>query len=99
LWRDMHDLRLIWKFALHTIGAAALFALVGAAAALLHYYTEALATLHMPIAVLTAIRWTEYLLFAVDLVCFIIYVLRETWTLIRAMFVTEAAAPGEVITD
>ena len=81
----MHDLRLVWRFAFHTIAATALFALVGAAAALLHYYTEALAQFHMPALVLEAIKWTEYLLFAIDLLCFIIYVLRETWLLIKSM--------------
>jgi hypothetical protein len=81
----MHDLKLVFGFAFHTITAAALFALVGAAAALLHYYTEALGQLHMAPPVLIAIKWTEYLLFALDLLCFLIYVLREAWVLIRAM--------------
>ena len=89
----LHDLRLVAGFAFHTIAAAALFALVGAAAALLHYYTEGLAQLHLPGFILAAITWTEYLLFGVDLLCFLVYVLRETWLLLRVM--TTAYTKGE----
>lgn len=89
----MHDLRLVIEFAIHTVVAAALFALVGAAAALLHYYTEALGRLGMPFAILEAIKWTEYFLFAVDMLCFIVYVARETWLLLRTML-GRAAAPA-----
>ena len=59
--------------------AVALFALVGGAAALLHYYTQVLARLDMPTLILSAIKATEYFLFAVDLLCFVVYVSRETW--------------------
>ena len=86
----MHDLKLVAAFAFHTIAAAALFALVGAAAALLHYYTEALAQLYLPGFILTAITWTEYLLFGVDLLCFLVYLLRETWLLLRVMLTPHA---------
>ena len=81
----MHDLRVVIGFAFHTIVAGFLFALVGAAAALLHYYTELLAKLGMPYIILEAIKATEYFLFAVDMVCFIVYVGRETWLLLRSM--------------
>ena len=81
----MHDLKLVIGFAFHTVVAVALFALVGGAAALLHYYTDLLAHLEMPWLILSAIKWTEYFLFAVDLLCFVIYVTRETWLLLRAM--------------
>ena len=81
----MHDLKLIIGFAFHTVVAAGLFALVGGAAALLHYYTQALERLEMPALILTAIKGTEYFLFAVDLLCFVVYVSRETWLLLRAM--------------
>jgi hypothetical protein len=81
----MHDLKLVAGFAFHTVAAAALFALVGAAAALLHYYTEALAEFDLPPLILLGITWTEYLLFVVDLVCFLVYIARETWLLVRAM--------------
>jgi hypothetical protein len=81
----MHDLRFIAGFAMHTIAAAALFALVGAAAGLLHYYTEVLGQLHLPPFILLLITWTEYLLFICDLLCFLVYILRETWLLLRLM--------------
>jgi hypothetical protein len=83
----MDDLKLVWRFAFHTVAAAVLFALVGAAAALLHYYTSALSQLEMPALVVSSIKWTEYFLFAIDLLCFLIYVLHETWVLLRAMLV------------
>jgi hypothetical protein len=83
----MHDLKVVIGFAFHTVVAACLFALVGGAAALLHYYTQVLERLGMPALILTAIKSTEYFLFAVDLLCFVVYVSRETWLLLRAMLV------------
>lgn len=83
----MHDLKLVIGFAFHTVVAVLLFALVGGAAALLHYYTEVLARIGMPPLILSAIKWTEYFLFAVDLLCFAVYVSRETWLLLRSMLV------------
>jgi hypothetical protein len=90
----MHDLKLVIGFAFHTVVAAGLFALVGGAAALLHYYTQVLERLDMPALILTAIKSTEYFLFAVDLLCFVVYVSRETWLLLKAMLV-----PGKRAVD
>lgn len=81
----MHDLKLVAAFAFHTVAAVLLFALIGGAAALLDYYTGILGQLGLPVQLLKAIKLTEYLLFAVDLLCFVVYVLRETWLLLRAM--------------
>jgi hypothetical protein len=92
----MHDLKLVIAFAFHTVVAVALFALVGGAAALLHYYTDLLARLDMPALILSAIKATEYFLFAVDLLCFAVYVARETWLLLRAMLMPHAAAEAEI---
>jgi hypothetical protein len=95
----VHDLKLIVGFAFHTVVAAALFALVGGAAALLHYYTEILARLDMPAVIITAIKGTEYFLFAVDLLCFVVYVARETWLLLRAMLTPGTAGHAHAPTD
>ncbi|HTZ71299.1 MAG TPA: hypothetical protein VMB71_11665 [Acetobacteraceae bacterium] len=99
----MHDLKLVAGFAFHTVVAVALFAMIGGAAALLDYYTKVLGNLGMPEAILLAIKATEYFLFAVDLLCFVVYVTRETWLLLRAMFTsaTDHAAAIEVgrVTD
>jgi hypothetical protein len=96
----MHDLRLVTAFALHTIAAVLLFALIGGAAALLNYYTRFLETAGMPLLVIKAIHLTEYFLFGIDLVCFLVYVTREAWLLLRQMLVlpphhsaADAAAP------
>jgi hypothetical protein len=96
----MHDLKLVIGFAFHTVVAAGLFALVGGAAALLHYYTQVLERLDMPALILTAIKSTEYFLFAVDLLCFVVYVSRETWLLLRAMLLpAQRPAEGSEPTD
>ncbi len=81
----MHDLKLVAAFAFHTVVAVALFALIGGAAALLDYYTKVLSNLGMSHLIIEAIKATEYFLFAVDLLCFVVYVTRETWLLLRAM--------------
>ncbi len=91
----MHDLKLIIGFAFHTVVAVALFALVGGAAALLHYYTQILERLDMPALILGAIKSTEYFLFGVDLLCFVVYVSRETWLLLRAMLMPGRLAEAE----
>jgi hypothetical protein len=90
----MHDLKLVAGFAMHTIVATALFALIGGAAALLDYYTKVLANIGMPNLFIEAIKATEYFLFAVDLLCFVVYVSRETWLLLRAMLASSHAAHG-----
>ena len=81
----MHDLKLVAAFAFHTVVAVALFALIGGAAALLDYYTKVLGGLGMSVWIIEAIKGTEYFLFAVDLLCFVVYVTRETWLLLREM--------------
>jgi len=83
----MHDLRLVTAFALHTIAAVLLFALIGGAAALLNYYTRFLETAGMPGLVIQAIHLTEYFLFGSDLLCFLVYVSREALLLLREMLV------------
>jgi hypothetical protein len=70
-------------FSFHTVVAGALFALIGGAAALLNYYTHLLESVGMAPLIIKAIHLTEYFLFALDLVCFLIYVTREAWLLLR----------------
>ena len=88
----MHDLKLVAAFAFHTVVAVALFALIGGAAALLDYYTKVLAGLGMAYWIIESIKATEYFLLAVDLLCFAVYIARETWLLLRAMLGHEQAA-------
>lgn len=95
----MHDLKLIIGFAFHTVVAVALFALLGGAAALLHYYTQVLARLEMPVLILSAIKYTEYFLFGIDLLCFVVYVSRETWLLLRAMLIPDRPPRFSDFTD
>jgi len=79
----MHNLRLIAAFAFHTVAAVGLFALIGGAAALLNFYTHLLETVGMAPLIIKAIHLTEYFLFVLDLVCFLSYVSREAWLLMR----------------
>ena len=84
----MHDLKLISAFAFHTVVAVALFALIGGAAALLNFYTRLLESANMSPLIIQAIHMTEYFLFGVDLLCFLVYVSHEAWLLLRAIVAT-----------
>jgi hypothetical protein len=90
----VHDLKLVAAFAFHVLVAVALFALIGGAAALLDYYTKVLAGLGMSPLIVEAIKATEFFLFAVDLLCFVVYTTRETWLLLRSMFRPNDASPN-----
>ncbi len=81
----MHNLRLIAAFAFHIIAAVALFALIGGAAALLNMYTRLLEGAGMSPSIIAAIHATEYVLFAADMLCFLVYMGREVWVLLRAI--------------
>ena len=80
-----HDLSIVMKFALHTLAGVVLFAVIGAAAALLAHYTNMLAQLKISPLVIEGMHAAEYFLFAVDMLCFAVYVSREAFMLIAAM--------------
>ena len=90
----MHDLKLVWQFAFHTVAALGLFAVVAGAAALLSLYTHMLGRTGVSPLILQAIHATEFFLFGIDLLCFVVYCMRETWLLLRQMLGghTEAGA-------
>ena len=91
----MHNLRMIAGFAIHVIGAAGLFALIGGAAALLNAYTRLLQRAGMSPLILEAVHLTEYVLFAADLLCFLVYVGREVWLLLRDILRHDPAAEAK----
>jgi hypothetical protein len=93
-----HDLRMVARFAMHTIVALLLFGLIGGAAALLAYYVTVLGRLGISPLILHAIHATEYFLFAVDLLCFVTYVSHETWVLLRAILAGPAGRPTDEAT-
>ncbi len=86
----MHNLRLIAGFAFHVIVAVALFALIGGAAALLNMYTRLLEQVGMSPLIIRAIHLTEYVLFAADMLCFLVYTGREVWLLLREILRPQA---------
>ena len=92
----MHDLRLVWQFAFHTVAALGLFAIVAGAAALLSLYTKLLGGMGLSPLILQAIHATEYFLFGIDLLCFLVYCLRETWLLLRKMFAKHVDGTAEL---
>jgi hypothetical protein len=96
----VHDLKLVVAFAFHTLVAVGLFMLIGGAAALLDYYTKILSGLGMSPMIIGAIRATEYFLFGIDLICFVVYVSREAWLLLRSMLWSgDAAVAEDAVTD
>jgi hypothetical protein len=79
----LHNLRLVFAFAWHVVAAVGLFALIAGAAALLNMYTRLLERSGMSPLIIQAIHLTEYVLFAADLLCFLVYVGAEVWVLLR----------------
>jgi len=90
----VHNLRLVAAFAFHTVAAVGLFALIGGAAAMLNAYTRLLETAGMAPLIIQAIHQTEYFLFALDLLCFLVYVSREAWFLLRHILASRDTAPA-----
>ena len=73
--------RLRWKqiplhFGVHVLLGAAMFILVGTAALLLHRFVEWLAKYELPGWMVTSAESLEYGLYMVDVLLFVIYILR-----------------------
>ena len=62
------------------------------AAALLNIYTWLLEGAGMSPWISAAIHATEYVLFAADMLCFLVYVGREVWLLLRTMSSSQDSA-------
>lgn len=98
----MHNLRLITGFAFHIVAAVLLFCLIGGAAAALDYYTRLLEQFGISPLIVRATQLVEYFVFLVDLLCFVIYIAREAWLLIRDILrdpPLDAALPPGGLTD
>ena len=60
-----------------------LFALVGGATVLLNYGADLIAGTSVSHYIVEAIRGLEFFLFAVDFVCMVTFVIKETWIFLR----------------
>jgi hypothetical protein len=76
-------LKLLGKFAFHTIVGVVLFSLVGAAAVSLNYLTNLIELEGVSAGVIIAMRVLELFLFAVDFLCLVVFVCKEAWDFCR----------------
>jgi TRAP-type C4-dicarboxylate transport system permease small subunit len=77
------QVRLVLRFALHTIIGVALFLLIGGAAVFLNYCTIWIEGTGISPYVMYGVHGIEFLLFAIDVICFLVFVFKETWIFVR----------------
>lgn len=77
------QIRLVGRFASHTTVGIALFSLVGGAAVLLNYFTNLIERVGVSPHIIMAIEGQGYFLFAVDLLCLVVFVGKEAWDFCR----------------
>jgi hypothetical protein len=73
------------RFVLHTLVGVALFSLIGGAAVLLHYLIGAIEYSRVSISVVRTLQLMELFLFASDMTCFAVFMMKETLTFIRGV--------------
>jgi hypothetical protein len=66
------------RFALHTLVGVVMFAVVGGAAVFLNYFTNLIEQLGISPYIVVAIQGLEFFLFAVDFLCLVIFIVKET---------------------
>jgi hypothetical protein len=71
------------RFALHTLVGVVMFAVVGGAAVFLNYFTNLIEQLGISPYIVVAIQGLEFFLFAVDFLCLVIFIVKETWVFCR----------------
>jgi hypothetical protein len=80
-------LPIVVRFGIQILTGASVFALVAGVAVVLNYGIKRLeAADFVSSLVLAGLRFVELVLFAADIICMVIFVGVESWTLIRAMF-------------
>ena len=87
--RIPHEIRQIWKFAIHTVVGIVLFCIVGSAAVLLHLFNEWLEHTGISEYIRTVMHAFEFLVFAVDAVCFVVFIIRQGAIPVRELCLLE----------
>ena len=84
----MDSVRLVGIFAWHVLAGCVLFAIVCFGAIGLQLFTQWMNSIGMPVYITYAGSLLEYLVFTADVLCFVVFVLKEAIVLIRQIIQT-----------
>ena len=82
----MPILRLLFHFLIHMITGTILFAAIGGLAVGLHFLIAWLGGIGLPSELVMVMKAVEYLIFAVDIVLYVLFILREGISLAREIW-------------
>jgi hypothetical protein len=80
------QIKAILRFVIHTVVGALLFSIVGVVAILLSYLTSFIEGSHVSPYILYGFQGLEIFLFAADIVCLVIFVVKETLIFCRQIW-------------
>jgi len=75
----MKVLGLVWHFGVHVVVGTILFTVIGVAAVTLHLFVSWIETLNPPILILYVLQPLEYFVFALDVLCYVWFLIRIVW--------------------
>jgi len=81
----LQTIKRVVQFAIHTIVGIVLFGIIGGAAVLLHIFTHWIENTGISPYIISILKTAEIAIFVVDFVCFSVFILKETVTLIKAI--------------
>lgn len=85
--KGMTALSPVRRMAIHTFVGALLFALIGGAAVSLHHAIVFIEHSGVPPVVIFTLHYVELLLFASDILTFVVFILLETYLFLRAILI------------
>jgi hypothetical protein len=80
---SLHSVKLVLIFAWHILAACALFVAICFGAIGLNLFTEWMSSIGMPTYITTAGSLLAYFVFTIDVVCFVVFVVKEALVMIR----------------
>lgn len=82
----MPILRLLYHFLIHMLTGTILFVAIGGLAVGLHFLIAWLGDIGLPGELVMVLKAVEYLIFAVDIVLYVLFILREAISLAREIW-------------
>jgi hypothetical protein len=76
----------LWKFFLHILVATILFGLISFAGVGLSFYVALLEEHETSLFIVYGLKLAEYFIFVIDLILFVIFVLRTSWSFIKGLW-------------
>lgn len=93
---DMIALSPVLRLAIHTIVGMSLFALIGAAAVLLHHAIVFIEYSRVSPSIIMTLHGIEFLIFASDALCLVVFIIHETNIFLRTIL-RPGAGHGQTI--